>query len=193
MRVRLRSAIAALALFASVAATHARGQQLPDVKEAPVVRTEKFLLLPAAILSGGYDSNIHREGPPFGPIPAAELFGVATVQTFGVARPFSFNTTSGIEYLTFRDKPGEGGVSWANRAGLAAALGVVRPKASVRASDTYARPSGYEIGERSRHQELDVAGGADVRLGTRASVGAEVRKLALDYDASATYQDSNLY
>lgn len=192
MRARLRSAIGALVLLSALPAREVRGQ-LPTITDAPVVRTGNFLLLPAAILSGGYDSNIHREGPPNGPIPAGELFGVGTLQTFAVARSFSFNTTSGAEYLTFKNKPGEGGVSWANRAGMTVVMGVLRPKASARASDTYARPSGYELGERSRHQEWDVAGGADVRLGARAKVGGEVRRLSLNYDASAKYQDSSLH
>jgi hypothetical protein len=193
MSARLRSSIAAVVVMTILPGLDASAQQLPVIADAPAFRTENFLILPAAILSSGYDSNIHREGPPNGPIAATELFGVGTVRTFAVARPFLLNTESAAEYSTFKDKKGEGGLSWSNRASVAVGIAALRPKARVRASDTYARPTGFEIGERSRHQELDFGGGFEVLMGHRARAGAEVRHLSLNYDASAKYQDSSLY
>jgi len=185
-----------LILTASVILGVVRGgaaQTLPAVGDVPAFRTDNFLLVPAAIVSGGEDTNIHREGPPNGPIAAGELFAVAGVQMFGMASAFEFSGSSGAEIVAFKDNPGEGGLSWAHRVGLRVALPRIRPKASLRYSDTYARPSGFEIGERSRHQELAIGAGVDVRLSPRATLGGEVNHLALNYDAAAVYQDSSLY
>jgi hypothetical protein len=171
----------------------ASSQSLPAVGDIPALRTENLIIVPAVIISGGHDSNIHGEGPPAGPIASSELFGVAAAQLFGVASSLEFSGSSGAEIVSFRGHPGEGGLSWAHRFGVRLALPRIRPKAAIRYSDTYARPTGFEIGARSRHQELTVTGGADLRVSPRARIGGEVSHLALNYAADAQYQDSSLY
>jgi hypothetical protein len=182
-----------LTLLVALGPRLASAQTLPAVSEFPAVRTGNMIVVPAAILSGGHDSNIHGEGPPAGPIASTELFGVVAAQLFGVASSLEFTGASGAEIVSFRGHPGEGGLSWAHRFGVRLALPKVRPKASVRYSDTYARPTGFEIGARSRHQELTVTGGLDVRVGARARIGGEVSYLSIDYAADAIYQDSSLH
>lgn len=183
----LTGAFAALCAFAEAQ------PPVPVDADVPALRGQNLALVPGAILSGGYDSNIHREGPPNGPIPATELFGVASYQLFGRFSAVELNAAGGAEAVSFRDLPGEGGLSWAQRASVQVGLSRVRPKASLRYSDTYARPSGFEIGERSRHQELNIGGGVDLRLSPRAVIGAEAHHLSLDYEGAEEYQGSSLH
>jgi len=180
-------------LFASAARVPAAGQELPAITDVPALRTDNFVLVPSGLFSGGHDSNIHREGPPNGPIGSVETFGVAGLQSFGQLSSLVIRTMSGAELVSFKDHPGEGGLSWANRAILHLDRPRFRPKGNVRYSDTYARPTGFEIGERSRHQEFAYGGGMDVRLNPRATIGGDVNHLSLNYDADAVYDGSNLY
>jgi hypothetical protein len=184
----------AIAVVMSLAATpHASAQSVPVAGEVPAFRTEHLVLVPAAIGSGGYDTNIHSEGPPAGPIAAPEIFGAGAMSLFANASAMELNASSGAELVSFTDHPGEGGLSWAHRASVRLPFAKFRPKGSLRYADTYARPTGFEIGARSRHQEFTFGGGLDVRLSPRATLGGEVTHLSTNYAADAIYQNSPLY
>jgi len=58
--------------------------------------------------------------------------------------------------------------------------------------DTNARPTGFEVGARSRHTERAFTGSAEFNLSSRFSVTGRGSRTRVGYDADAIYNDSSL-
>jgi hypothetical protein len=164
--------------------------QAPVPDGYPALRAGTFTLAPASLVSIGHDDNIHRETPA---VSAGELFTVFGADLGWRSGPVRVDGASFAEAVWFKNQPGEGGFSYAHTADLRMITPRVRPLAHVRFSDTYARPTGYELGGHSRHIEFDWQAGLETSVSPVATLNGDFRHLRLDYAADEMYNGSPLY
>lgn len=191
---RLKSAALAGAILAFVSLAcppSARAQaqvQEPDPLAEARVRLGSFAFTPAVFMTGGYDSNVTRtrDGEPdwelvtSPQIDAWVSLGRALLNVDGAAEltnhtkdpPVTFNYYTGVSLTV----PGV----------------TFKPTVSYSYINLYARPTGFEIGERSRRVENSAGGRLDWRVGSRATLTADGSWLKIDWDGAAEYEGSNL-
>jgi hypothetical protein len=166
--------------------------QEPVPPAEPRIHLGPFGLTPAFWLTTGYETNPGREGAATAAAGGYETVLVPQVDIWWRIGPVRFGTSSAIEFIR-QPQQGEHSNHLNNFNGLGVALGESSLKltGTVSHRDTYARPTGYEVGQRSDRLE-DTIGGAAQWEGARTSAALEGRWLRINWDAAAEYQGSNL-
>ena len=161
----------------------------PDPAESARIRLGNFAFTPAVWMTGGYDSNVTREP---GSIGDYELVTVPQVEYWLRVGPTLFSGAAAVEFMNYRVQVPTFTVNHAANIAFTVPDAVLKPRVSYAHRNLFARPTGYEIGERSRRIEDDAVAGLYWNVGSRTTLTAEGRLLKLNWDAAAEYQGSNL-
>ena len=140
-------------------------------------------------MTGGYDTNVTSEP---GAIADYELVTVPQVEAWYQAGRLLFNGVSAVELMNYRTQRPIRTLNHFNGISLRVPGAILEPKVSASHRNHFARPTGFEIGERSRRIEDDVLGSLTWLVGSRTALSAEGRLLRIDWDAAAEYRGSNL-
>jgi hypothetical protein len=202
MRSRVRPAGVRWGLVVGVALLHAghsvevRAQQADDPVSASQFRLGPLGINAGGWFTAGYDSNLTREadavvsGPSFHASPQLQLWTRMGRLFVGATGALEYLQVAGLQDVTLTGQPK------ANLLGAATAQ-MNGPRLSwlVDASykDTNARPTGFEIGARSRHQERLLRASGSVALSPRIKVALDGSALRVGYDADAIYRESLLH
>lgn len=195
MRLRLLytavhgAAVLALCLAGLPSTALAQGQiQEPDPTAEARVRLGAFAFTPAVFITGGYDSNITRTTDGEGDWELVTSPQIDAWLSLGRA---VLNVNSAVE-LTNHTKDPPVTFNYFNGVSFTVPGAVFKPTVSYSNINLYARPTGFEIGERSRRVENSAGGRLDWLIGGRTTLTAEGSWLKINWDAAAEYQGSNL-
>lgn len=183
----LLAAMTALAL--SQHAAPAWAQPDDDVlPTGPGWRSGMWSVTPTVVFTGGYDSNINRESPP---IAAQETYALPQVE-LRWRTPRWIGIAGTTHEFTHFSAAQNGGINWRSFASLRYKGARYSPWVSYDRPRTNARPTGFEIGRRSKHLEDNYAAGADVKATARTSLSVRVASEKIRWDADAAYAGSVL-
>ena len=101
------------------------------------------------------------------------------------------NVNSAIE-LTNHQKDPPVTFNYFNGISLTVPGAVLKPTVSYSNINLYARPTGFEIGERSRRVENSAGARLDWQVGSRTTLSVDGSWLKIDWDGAAEYEGSNL-
>lgn len=152
------------------------------------VRLGSFAFTPAVFMTGGYDSNITRTTDGEGDWELVTSPQIDAWVAMGRAR---LNLNSAVE-LTNHTKDPPVTFNYYNGVSLTVPGVSFKPTVSYSNINLYARPTGFEIGERSRRVENSAGARLDWTIGSRTTLTAEGTWLKLDWDGAAEYEGSNL-
>lgn len=179
-----------LLLVVAAGPAAAQGQDpVTDPLDLGRVRLGSFAFTPAVWTTAGYDSNITRESVSFADyewvtVPQAEYWlriGQAVL-----------NGVSAVEFISYQKLEPTFTVNHFNGIQFSVPGAVLEPKASYSHRNHYARPTGFEIGAKSRRVEDDAVAGLRWEAGGRTTLSVEGRLWRIKWDADAEYQGSNL-
>jgi hypothetical protein len=176
----------------------------PLCAQAPVVdpvataqiRSGPLGINPGVVVSAGVDSNQNREAIDSG--SGFEVFIIPQVEAWLRLGPLRLGGAVAAEFIRIEDTGEPATLTGQPTANLLRELRLERPghklQASAHASlkETNARPTGYEIGARSRREEREFGGRLDIRLGARTHLRSEGGLQQTRWDAAAVYQGSPL-
>lgn len=148
-----------------------------------------FRFTPIVVVTSGYDSNVNRETPP---VAARETYVLPQFDLSWQAGPWRAAASSTHELTRFSGDE-KGGINWGGQASIRFAGARFRPFVDYIRARTNARPTGYEIGKRSKHLDEDVTAGLGVRLTARTEVHVKFQRVETRWDADAAYAGSSLY
>ena len=180
-------AVALIWVAAEPASTQTLAQ---DPAESARVRLGRFAFTPAVWSTAGYDSNVEGESEePKGDYIVVVVPQLETWLDLGRAR---LSTLGVYEFFTYQElEPTKTFVHF-NSVSFSVPGVRFEPEAFYSHRNTYARPTGFEVGARSRRIEDEVSAGINWDMTARMGLSARARYLDIDYDASAEYQGSNL-
>jgi len=180
-----------LLLLALLAPVVVAAQQAVPASE-PRVHLGPFDLTPSFWATSGYDTNISRESSATGAGGGYQTAVIPQVDVWWRLGPVSFGTASAIEILRVIQTDQQSS-NFNHFNGLAISVGASALTFTGIAShrNHYARPTGFEIGERSRRIEDVLRGGFGWKHG-RLAAAANGGRLHVKWDAAAVYQGSNL-
>jgi len=185
-RRRVRAVVAILVLGWS----SAYAQEPGDPSDGARVRLGNFAFTPAVWSTAGYDSNFDGEsGKPKGDYV---VVGVPQLETWLNIGRVQFATVSILEFFAYRElEPGRVFVHF-NSLALGVPGARLEPVATYSHRNKFARPTGFEIGARSRRIEDEAVGGLNWLVTEKTRLSVRARQVVTAYDASARYQGSNL-
>ncbi len=186
---RLGLATLALAVLPAAATLAQSIDAEPNPADEARFQYGSFAFTPGVVFSTGYDSNISREP---GGVSDYETYAVPQAEAFYTAGKARFNSQAAAEFVHLQEHSNESANNWAYNFGFRLADNPFRPYVSYSARRTNARPTGFEIGERSLRVENQFNAGASTWLTDRFSVTGGANWNRINYDASAVYQDSSL-
>jgi hypothetical protein len=153
------------------------------------VRLGNFAFTPAVWMTGGYDSNITHEPVAFADY---ELVTVPQAEYWFRMGQTVLNGVSAVELIGYRSLEPRFTLNHFNGISFSIPGAVLQPKVSYSHSNHYARPTGFEIGAKSRRVEDDAAAGLNWLVGGKTTLSADARVWRVNWDADAEYQGSNL-
>ena len=171
-----------------LAATPAHAQA---VAEPPVTifRFGDIGLNPALNVVTGYDTNAIRAEEP---VPSSEITVVGQVESFWNIRRYELRSAAAVESMNFPGQPNEAGVNYQGEAELRARGVRISPTGLVRYRNISTRPTGFEVGPRSRFVTKVAEGGVAINISERLGIDNTLGVTRVDYDADARFQDSSL-
>jgi hypothetical protein len=191
--------VAALWLAALVVTTPAGAQT--DEQQDPVSTAQWKLggigFNPGLIVSAGYDSNLNGEAAAEA-LGGPQIFLIPQMQVVSRAGPLSLSGAVAAEYIEVRGEDELNTLSGQPAANglweVTASSGSPRFRWMVGYADkaTNAKPTGFEIGARSRRIERSVTAKAAFRILPRFTVVADASTQRTTYSADAVYDDSPL-
>lgn len=184
---QMAGAVLLLSVLLTPTPVKAQAQE-PDPMAEARVRLGSFAFTPAVFVTGGYDSNITRTSDGEGDW---ELVTSPQIDAWLALGRALLNINSAVE-LTNHQKDPPVTFNYFNGVSLTVPGGVLKPTVSYSNINLYARPTGFEIGERSRRVENSAGARLDWQVGSRTTLSADVSWLKLDWDGAAEYQGSNL-
>lgn len=163
--------------------------QAEDPYDAALIKTSLVGLTPGFWMTAGHESNATREPESFATYETVIVPQLETAWRLGRAR---LTTAHAVEFLAYPGGEEPSTTNFVNAAQFRIPGARVSPVLRYSYRNHYARPTGFEVGARSQRVEIDMGAGLEVRPGARTTLGAEVRRLTLDWDADAVYEGSIL-
>jgi hypothetical protein len=191
LRTRAVLACALLTCLASpgVVATARAQSTAPDPFSFARYTYGALGLTPGFWMTVGHDSNATREQVSFDDYEGIFVPQLESWLRVGRARIIG---VSALEVLRYREQKDSGTLNHFNSASLVVPNARVSPSLTYSHRDHYARPTGFEIGRKSRRVEDTIEGSLGVDLASRFTIAASGRQLRIRYDADAIYQASSL-
>ena len=137
---------------------------------------------------GRYDECHERPGA----IADHEPVTVPQVAASHRAGRLLLNGVSAAEFINYRVQRPIRTFNHFNGLSLRFPGAILEPRISASHRNHFARPTGFEIGERSRRIEDEIRGSLSWSLSERTALLAEGRWLRINWDAAAQYRGSNL-
>ncbi len=181
-------ALAAAVVFGPPSPAYGQGAYL-DSSEEGRFQLGSFSFTPAFFVTGGYDTNVTSEP---GAIADYELVTVPQVEAWYRAGRLLLNGVSAAEFINYRVQRPIRTFNHFNGLSLRFPGAILEPRISASHRNHFARPTGFEIGERSRRIEDEIRGSLSWSLSERTALLAEGRWLRINWDAAAQYRGSNL-
>jgi hypothetical protein len=174
--------LTAVALFL-LAAANGYAQQTPSQDEERV-RVGGFSFTPGLVFAAGYDSNMNREVPP---VAGQDVYAVPQANASWRAGSFLLNGHVAEEFVSDSHLPNsrlDGEVKYSGPL-LDASVRFERPR-------TNARPTGFEIGKKSRRVENRLFSTIAAKPSRRTALAFTYNTVGIAYDADAIYLTSSL-
>jgi hypothetical protein len=175
----------------------ALAQQPPDDPVASTeVRFGAFGLNPGGWISAGYDGNVTREADQV--ISGPTLHASPQLQVWWRAGSTFVGVLGALEYIQVAQQ-GKTTLEGQPKANTLGAVTVSRPgkrlflNGDFAFKSTNARPTGFEVGARSRHTDKTLRVEARVSPAPRLSISATGAYNQVGYDAAAIYDGSPLH
>jgi hypothetical protein len=198
---RLRRATTTVTLAAALSLILCGGvaaQSVEDKTERATYQFGRFAIDTGGWFAISHDPNITRESKDTA-IGGWESHASPQIRARAKIGAIDVAAVSALEYIKLTDPTAETptltGQPWANvlaavRAGQSG--GRVAWLVDWSGKDTNARPTGFEVGARSRHVDRTFHASTDFRLAPRVVLTARGSRSRVGYDADAVYRDSQL-
>lgn len=189
-RAALGTGILTLAMAVLAPAGAAAQGTGEDPLETAMIRLGPVGINPSVVLRNmGVDDNVFNDAEN----PKSDFTFTVTPKAEVLFRPRRLHLTylTSTDYVYYREYARERGTNQSSQVRAEFDLGRLQPYAAAGGSSTRERYN-QEVDERARHHDRTYSGGAALRLASRTTVSASVRRTTVDFDEGSAFRGQDL-